>query len=256
RNAALSRNILDLWQLSHSQNIMEKFLKITKSKPNGRVPREKEDHKNRFHPYSERVASAQLARQEWFEMGQEKRKSRSGETGENAPRPANSIQAAKKHALTTLSHPGNPLTNPDALRQPDHVWSCATGHQRGDGRQVGSSLIIKRNEQLEARREMQNSSLFWGCRIYCNSGYCAGTTDIELKRLVSEYGGVVAYDRSLAAVCFHWLTRFQSHRDPSYPHFDLSISMWVQDPKVFDHEREKQETCRQARMAARLDRPG
>ncbi|PVG03449.1 BRCT domain-containing protein [Serendipita vermifera] len=177
---------------------MEKFLKITKSKPNGRVPREKDDHKNRFHPYSERVAAAQLARQEWFEMGQEKRKTGSSETGETTPRPANSIQAAKKHALSTLSHPGNPLTNPDALRQPDHVWSCATGHQRGDGRRIGSSLIIKRNEQLEVRRETHGSSLFWGCRIYCNSGYCAGTTDIELKRLVSEYGGVVAHTETQA----------------------------------------------------------
>jgi hypothetical protein len=52
---------------------MEKYLKITSRKPSGRVPREKEDPKNRFHPYNERVAAAQLARQEWFEMGQKKR---------------------------------------------------------------------------------------------------------------------------------------------------------------------------------------
>jgi hypothetical protein len=52
---------------------MDKFVKITKSAPSGRVAPEKERQKLRFNPYSAKGAEAEKARQDWTAIGKEKK---------------------------------------------------------------------------------------------------------------------------------------------------------------------------------------
>jgi hypothetical protein len=52
---------------------MDKFVKITKSAPSGRISSEKEKHKLRFNPYSAKGAEAEKARQDWIAIGKEQK---------------------------------------------------------------------------------------------------------------------------------------------------------------------------------------
>ena len=117
------------------------------------------------------------------------RKGQDDEDSESAPAKRNT--AAMKHVMTTLKHPGNPLASRAGLSEVgepvpsivtrallifvvrthnlDYVWSCATGHQQGDGKRGNAEYFKHRDARVDAQRDPATSSLFRGCRIYCNS---------------------------------------------------------------------------------------
>jgi hypothetical protein len=72
------------------------------------------------------------------------------------------------------------------------VESCATGHQRGEYRRL-SGYAKSRSEKLESQRQEKGRAaggVLEGIKIYVG-GYMAGTTDIEMKRIVTMAGGKV-----------------------------------------------------------------
>lgn len=87
----------------------------------------------------------------------------------NEPQPAKSESEIRKSALTSLSHPGNPLTDRERIKVVEYVWSCATGHQQGDVRRNLGSYKASRNAKMGAQQEPARTTLFRGCVIYCDS---------------------------------------------------------------------------------------
>lgn len=74
----------------------------------------------------------------------------------------------------------------------DTVVSAATGHQRGErrGRGDGKQYFEDRNKKLDLQRNQQQASsgALRNVRVYIG-GYLNGTTDIEMKRLITLAGG-------------------------------------------------------------------
>ncbi|KAK0206379.1 hypothetical protein DFS33DRAFT_1314289 [Desarmillaria ectypa] len=108
---------------------------------------------------------------------------------ETEPSPAN----LTKLLLNTLPDESNPLTHSDLSDRSDHVISTSTGHQ------VAETRISHRTEYFEARAQKLAQQREKGCsesqilrntRIYID-GYLSGTTDIEMKRIVTEAGGTI-----------------------------------------------------------------
>jgi len=105
--------------------------------------------------------------------------------------PAKRNAAAMKHVMSTLKHPGNPLTgraglgpigepysrrcssqalsHSPRLHTIDYMWSCTTGHQRGEANRCNTAYFKWRDAKVDAQRDPAVSTLFRGCRIYCNS---------------------------------------------------------------------------------------
>ncbi|KAF9055531.1 hypothetical protein BDZ89DRAFT_1088102 [Hymenopellis radicata] len=100
--------------------------------------------------------------------------------------------------LNTLPHESNPLTHSDLYERSDHVVSLSTGHQVADGRTPGShpDYIQLRGKKLEVQRQVSadvkndGSRILRNTRIYIN-GFLADTTDIEMKRIITQAGGQV-----------------------------------------------------------------
>ena len=89
-------------------------------------------------------------------------------------------------------HP--PLLN---LRvSPDVVVSMAGGHQHSENGGRHRTYFEERNRKLAEQAEVTASSstdgkkMFKGVRVYID-GFMAGTTDIEMKRIVTLAGGQV-----------------------------------------------------------------
>ncbi|KAG8806683.1 hypothetical protein FRC17_004869, partial [Serendipita sp. 399] len=138
-----------------------------------------------------------------------------------SPRPSPS-SATRQYVLDTLKHPGNPLTNTHSIPhvaeshftfyEPELIHfqtmsgvvqqaiskttdeqiflqSGAFGESEG-ARKVdapqGLSYLLQQSEP----KSLRHASMFQ--LIPISGGYCANTTDLELKQLVAEYGGVVA----------------------------------------------------------------
>ncbi|KAK0191125.1 hypothetical protein F5146DRAFT_1047170 [Armillaria mellea] len=103
---------------------------------------------------------------------------------ETEPSPAN----LTKLLLNTLSDESNPLTHSDLSDRSDHVISTSTGHQ------VAETRISHRTEYFEARAQklaQQREEGRSGSQVLRNTciyidGYLSGTTDIEMKRIVTE----------------------------------------------------------------------
>ncbi|KAG7449057.1 uncharacterized protein BT62DRAFT_963888 [Guyanagaster necrorhizus] len=113
---------------------------------------------------------------------------------ETEPSPAN----LTKLLLSTLPDESNPLTHSDLVDRSDHVISTSTGHQ------VAEARISRRTEYFEARAQKlaqqreqgrSESQILRNTRIYID-GYLSGTTDIEMKRIVTEAGGTVLMSAS------------------------------------------------------------
>ncbi|KAG8787583.1 hypothetical protein FRB91_009695 [Serendipita sp. 411] len=186
---------------------MDQSTEIPDEIKHGNNTQNRKRHDLRFTPYGTKSAEAERARRDWQLKAKEKRLARthkaqepenpSDENGQPVVTPTiSALSVNRQHVLDTLKHPGNPLTNAHGTPPVDHVWSCATGHEQNEGRSRISAYKSERGTRLESQREPAKSTLFRGCRIYCNSGYCANTTDLELKQLVAEYGGVVAHTDS------------------------------------------------------------
>ncbi|KAG8680303.1 hypothetical protein FRC08_016399 [Ceratobasidium sp. 394] len=98
--------------------------------------------------------------------------------------------------LSTLKDPENPITHSKSYYKTEHIVACSSGHQVNDEGGRSSAYIKARNERLESqaleRVEDTSITVFKGLVVYIN-GYCRGTTDTELKRLVVSGGGQISH---------------------------------------------------------------
>ncbi|KAG7096791.1 hypothetical protein E1B28_004201 [Marasmius oreades] len=99
-----------------------------------------------------------------------------------------------KLLLKTLNDELNPITHSDIGLRSDHVVSMAGGHQHAEERRH-RGYHEERNRKLAEQAEIATKStsdterkVLRGVRVFIN-GYLAGTTDIEMKRIVTEAGG-------------------------------------------------------------------
>ncbi|KAH8999221.1 hypothetical protein EDB92DRAFT_942410 [Lactarius akahatsu] len=102
-----------------------------------------------------------------------------------------------RHLLQTLTEDSNPITHSDIGLRSDHVVSLATGHQKPDGPSHRRVYVKERNAKLRDQREEATSNVLSNTSIYIN-GYLRGTTDIEMKRVITEAGGQVLQSASNA----------------------------------------------------------
>ncbi|KAI0268374.1 hypothetical protein BC834DRAFT_689456 [Gloeopeniophorella convolvens] len=101
-----------------------------------------------------------------------------------------------RHLLNTLADESNPITHSDIGLRSDHVVSLATGHQRSDGRGHRTAYLSARKQKLKDQREDLGPRVLSNARIYID-GYLQNTTDIEMKRIVTEAGGQILFVPSL-----------------------------------------------------------
>lgn len=78
----------------------------------------------------------------------------------------------------------------------DHVVSIATGHQVAD-KPLDRGLYMKDRErkladQREVKLKTNEGQVFSNVRVYIN-GFLENTTDLEMKRIVTQAGGVILY---------------------------------------------------------------
>ncbi|KAG1752652.1 uncharacterized protein EDB91DRAFT_1103689, partial [Suillus paluster] len=135
-----------------------------------------------------------------------------------------------KHLLNTLADESNPITHSNIYERSDHITSAAAGHQRSEARGGGHrrGYIDERSEKLEVQKHENARDLrpvkidetegkcgvLSGVRVYIN-GYLAGTTDIEMKRIVAGAGGVTLHSPSGAT---HILTSQQLSGSKTHKH--------------------------------------
>jgi len=103
-----------------------------------------------------------------------------------------------KHLLNTLSDESNPITHSDIYERSDHVFSLASGHQRSERRSgVKTDYLEERTRKLTDQREelAPEAMVLDGVRVYIN-GYLSDTTDIEMKRIVTQAGGKIVHGAS------------------------------------------------------------
>jgi len=115
--------------------------------------------------------------------------------------------------LGTLAHPSNPITHSDIGQHSgtiiaiyydfyslhvytDFVFSTSTGHQVSDVRRNRRLHFEDREHKLVHQRNVNSSSdmpqIFRNVRVYIN-GFLDNTTDIEMKRIITQSGGQIAY---------------------------------------------------------------
>jgi hypothetical protein len=86
---------------------------------------------------------------------------------------------------------------PDIGCMVDRVVSLTTGHQRSDGRAYKQGYMKIRSQKLKDQREEVVVGVLNNTRIYIN-GYLQDTTDIEMKRIITEAGGQVVFVRDMS----------------------------------------------------------
>ncbi|KAG1755552.1 hypothetical protein EDB19DRAFT_1661908 [Suillus lakei] len=135
-----------------------------------------------------------------------------------------------KHLLNTLADESNPITHSNIYERSDYVVSAASGHQRSDrrGGGHGREYLDERSEKLEVQKHENARNLhpvkrdeteekrgvLSGVRVYIG-GYLAGTTDIEMKRIVAGAGGITLLSPSGAT---HILTSQQLSGSKTHKH--------------------------------------
>jgi len=146
--------------------------------------------------------------------------------------------------MRTLSDESNPITHSNiyersgmlererqavsVLHPPDTVVSAATGHQRGErrGRGDGKQYFEDRNKKLHLQRNQEQSSsgVLRSVRVYIG-GYLSGTTDIEMKRIISLAGGTTLYVTWWSRILkYHVLTPQQTDIKRGNTHFDIAAA--------------------------------
>jgi len=123
--------------------------------------------------------------------------------------PMLSSSALNKFLLSTLAHPSNPITHSDIRQRSDRVFSTSTGHQVSDGRR-GQRICFEDRKKLKHAYQGEDSfndapKIFRNVRVYIN-GFLDNTTDIEMKRIITQYGGQTV---STTSGCTHILTSQQ-----------------------------------------------
>jgi hypothetical protein len=87
----------------------------------------------------------------------------------------------------------------------DRVISLTTGHQRPEGRSQRQGYVRHSNQKLKDQREEKVLGALCDTRIYIN-GYLRDTTDIEMKRIITEAGGQALLVRGRVPLPFSSLT--------------------------------------------------
>ncbi|KZV77181.1 hypothetical protein PENSPDRAFT_568371 [Peniophora sp. CONT] len=108
-----------------------------------------------------------------------------------------SRSATRKNILQNLKSDHNPITKSDSRERADHIVSLASGHQVGDYPRDRRPYLEVRREKLkeQAQAAPKQNKVLNGTRIYIN-GYLRGTTDIEMKRIVTGAGGQMLHTPS------------------------------------------------------------
>ena len=95
----------------------------------------------------------------------------------------------------TLSDPTNPITHSNIADRTDHYVTFATGHQVAQERINQRTYMTYRQNKLQIQQEADTSNddksnILRGVKVYIN-GYLEGTTDIEIKKVVTQCGGQI-----------------------------------------------------------------
>ncbi|KAI0251295.1 hypothetical protein BJV78DRAFT_1275395 [Lactifluus subvellereus] len=173
---------------------MDKFVTVTSKKPTHDKNNGKEGVHRRYNPYPLKDTS---------------------DTG-GPNKGGGSKSCAKtltRHLLNTLSDESNPITHSDiGLRS-----------GQSDGRAHRQAYVRMRSQKLKDQREEVVMRVLNDTRIYIN-GYLQDTTDIEMKRIITEAGGRVMHSASnathivtsqrLSGIKTHGLLTSSSKRKP------------------------------------------
>ncbi|KAI1795119.1 hypothetical protein LXA43DRAFT_993534 [Ganoderma leucocontextum] len=189
---------------------MDKF--VTAKKPttlrlNGKqdVTSKTEHQKFRYNPYG-----VSRSNERKFEDWKDKKRTEKilaplVKEAQVAAQPKPSSSALTKHILSTLKDESNPITHSNISLRSDIVCSAATGHQRSDGRGPRKGYLEVRRDKLSRQLPETSTEVLRNVRVYIN-GYLEGTTDIEMKRIVTIAGGQIMHTASGAT---HILTSQQ-----------------------------------------------
>ncbi|CAE6458559.1 unnamed protein product [Rhizoctonia solani] len=140
----------------------------------------------RHHPYARPGQVKEISK--LFEAG--------GAGGSSDTKPKVSSRKLTLALLSSLKDEHNPITHSKGYFKTEHIVSCSSGHQVNDSGGRSTAYIKKRNAMVESQalERVQDSGItvFRGLVVYIN-GYCRGTTDAELKRLVVSGGGKISH---------------------------------------------------------------
>ncbi|KAG1759816.1 hypothetical protein EDD22DRAFT_904293 [Suillus occidentalis] len=212
---------------------MDKFVIVIKPARSSLKEKEKLTNSSRFTPYpASKPKNHEIPKSNYPEaVAQDKARLRQllaplKKDGTSKP----SDRELTKHLLNTLADESNPITHSNIYERSDHVVSAASGHQRSDrrGSGHGRGYFDERSEKLEIQKYENAHDLHLvkrdktegkrgvlsGVRIYIG-GYLEGTTDIEMKRIISGAGGVTLLSSSGAT---HILTSQQLSGSKTHKH--------------------------------------
>ncbi|KAF9451643.1 hypothetical protein P691DRAFT_796463 [Macrolepiota fuliginosa MF-IS2] len=118
--------------------------------------------------------------------------------------------------LRSLTSKHNPITHSDAGDRADRVVSISTGHQVNEERINRRLYLEDREKKLGAQpghHSSDSTGVLRSVRVYL-SGYLKDTTELEMKRIISEAGGetVLVPSRCTHIVTSQWLSGSKTHR--------------------------------------------
>ncbi|KAH7876348.1 uncharacterized protein C8R40DRAFT_1169461 [Lentinula edodes] len=110
-----------------------------------------------------------------------------------------SSSSVTKLLLKTLKEATNPIAHSDLYERTEHVVSMASGHQVSESRRNHRPYLQERSRKLAVQKETINAAeqpqILSNVKVYID-GFLTGTTDIEMKRVVSRAGGQILYSAS------------------------------------------------------------
>ncbi|KAF8709224.1 BRCT domain, a BRCA1 C-terminus domain, partial [Rhizoctonia solani] len=181
---------------------MDKYLAVSRPSASSQAPK------------SERTTCSSARHHPYIRPGQVKETSKIFEA--RVPSNPNNIKSkvsGRKLTLALLSSlkaENNPITHSKSYFTTEHIVSCSSGHQVNDAEGRSSAYVKERNARIEfqalERAQGSDITVFRGLVIYIN-GYCRGTTDTELKRLVVSGGGKISHSHHAGVT--HIITSMQ-----------------------------------------------
>ncbi|KAJ3893989.1 hypothetical protein GG344DRAFT_74479 [Lentinula edodes] len=110
-----------------------------------------------------------------------------------------SSSSVTKLLLKTMKEAANPIAHSDLYERTEHVVSMASGHQVSESRRNHRPYLQERSRKLSVQKETTNAAeqpqILSNVKVYID-GFLTGTTDIEMKRVVSRAGGQILYSAS------------------------------------------------------------
>ncbi|KAG8733222.1 hypothetical protein FRC11_007792 [Ceratobasidium sp. 423] len=167
---------------------MDKYLTGSRSQVSSRAPKAEQAAASssvRHHPYARPSQVKEIPKK--FETSA---------SGSSDAKPKVSSRKLTLALLSSLKDEDNPITHSKSYFKTEHIVSGSSGHQVNDAGGRSSAYIKERDARRESQalERVQDSSItvFRGLVVYIN-GYCRGTTDAELKRLVVSGGGKISH---------------------------------------------------------------